>query len=102
MASQVNGIGLIVGGHSHRLQGDFSDIGLIKDDEYGVKINDTYVVQAGFHSMSLGHCEIEFDESGKVVCFNGRNELLLGRRLFIDAKLSEVGQGVLTTSLVST
>ena len=93
MANQVDGLGLIVGGHSHRLQGDFSDIGLIKDDEYGVKINDTYVVQAGFHSMSLGHCEIEFDESGKVVCFNGRNELLLGRRLFIDAKLSEVGQG---------
>ncbi|CDU15410.1 bifunctional metallophosphatase/5'-nucleotidase [Vibrio coralliirubri] len=92
LAANVSGIGVIVGGHSHRLQGDFSDIGLVKDDEYGVKIGDTYVVQAGFHAMSLGHCEIEFDSQGKVTQFNGKNELLLGRRLFIDAKLSEVGQ----------
>ncbi|MCX2757204.1 bifunctional UDP-sugar hydrolase/5'-nucleotidase [Vibrio sp. Sgm 22] len=92
LAANVKGIGVIVGGHSHRLQGDFSDIGLVKDDDYGVKIGDTYVVQAGFHAMSLGHCEIEFDAKGKVTHFNGKNELLLGRRLFIDAKLSEVGQ----------
>ncbi|WP_215405719.1 bifunctional metallophosphatase/5'-nucleotidase [Vibrio gigantis] len=92
LAANVQGIGVIVGGHSHRLQGDFSDIGLVKDDDYGVKIGDTYVVQAGFHAMSLGHCEIEFDAQGKVTNFNGKNELLLGRRLFIDAKLSEVGQ----------
>ncbi|UPR49151.1 bifunctional metallophosphatase/5'-nucleotidase [Vibrio cyclitrophicus] len=92
LAANVQGIGVIVGGHSHRLQGDFSDIGLVKDDDYGVKIGDTYVVQAGFHAMSLGHCEIEFDAKGKVTHFNGKNELLLGRRLFIDAKLSEVGQ----------
>ncbi|CAH7291972.1 5'-nucleotidase [Vibrio chagasii] len=92
LAANVSGIGVIVGGHSHRLQGDFSDIGLVKDDDYGVKVGDTYVVQAGFHAMSLGHCEIEFDAQGKVTHFNGKNELLLGRRLFIDAKLSEVGQ----------
>ncbi|MFA0390750.1 bifunctional UDP-sugar hydrolase/5'-nucleotidase [Vibrio splendidus] len=92
LAANVTGIGVIVGGHSHRLQGDFSDIGLVKDDDYGVKVGDTYVVQAGFHAMSLGHCEIEFDAEGKVIHFNGKNELLLGRRLFIDAKLSEVGQ----------
>ncbi|MGO2161606.1 MAG: bifunctional metallophosphatase/5'-nucleotidase [Vibrio toranzoniae] len=92
LAANITGIGVIVGGHSHRLQGDFSDIGLVKDDDYGVKIGDTYVVQAGFHAMSLGHCEIEFDSEGKVTHFNGKNELLLGRRLFIDAKLSEVGQ----------
>ncbi|MEZ8279849.1 bifunctional UDP-sugar hydrolase/5'-nucleotidase [Vibrio splendidus] len=92
LAANVTGIGVIVGGHSHRLQGDFSDIGLVKDDDYGVKVGDTYVVQAGFHAMSLGHSEIEFDAEGKVTHFNGKNELLLGRRLFIDAKLSEVGQ----------
>ncbi|MGI9887186.1 bifunctional metallophosphatase/5'-nucleotidase [Vibrio chagasii] len=92
LAANVSGIGVIVGGHSHRLQGDFSDIGLVKDDDYGVKVGDTYVVQAGFHAMSLGHSEIEFDSQGKVIQFKGKNELLLGRRLFIDAKLSEVGQ----------
>ncbi|MGF1755089.1 bifunctional metallophosphatase/5'-nucleotidase [Vibrio makurazakiensis] len=91
LAKQIQGISIIVGGHSHRLQGDFSDIGLAKDDDYGVKIGDTYVVQAGFHAMSLGHCEVEFSADGKITKFNGKNELLLGRRLFLDANLSETG-----------
>lgn len=91
LAEVVNGISLIVGGHSHRLQGDFSDIGLEKDDEYGVRINDTYVVQAGYHALSIGHCMIDFDASGRVAAFHGQNELLLGRRLFLDASMSETG-----------
>ncbi len=91
LASKIEGISVIVGGHSHRLQGDFSGVGLVKDDEYGVLIDGTYVVQAGFHSMSLGHCEIEFSAEGEVISFNGKNELLLGRRLFLDAKMSEEG-----------
>lgn len=86
MARQVDGIALIVGGHSHRLQGDFSQLGFKHDDEYGITINDTHVVQAGFHALTMGHCDIEFDAQGKVISFNGKNELLLGRRLFIDAK----------------
>ncbi|MBF4390870.1 bifunctional metallophosphatase/5'-nucleotidase, partial [Vibrio anguillarum] len=46
LAQQVEGISVVVGGHSHRLQGDFSALGLMKDDEYGLRINDTYVVQS--------------------------------------------------------
>ncbi|MFM2586840.1 bifunctional metallophosphatase/5'-nucleotidase [Vibrio sp. TBV020] len=88
LANHVDGISVIVGGHSHRLQGDFSGLGLAKDDEYGVKVNDTYVVQAGYHALSLGHCDIEFNEDGSVASFTGKNELLLGRRLFIDASMS--------------
>ncbi|MGU3845777.1 bifunctional metallophosphatase/5'-nucleotidase, partial [Vibrio diabolicus] len=42
LAEQVEGIGIIVGGHSHRLQGDFSSIGLGQDDPYGIKVKDTY------------------------------------------------------------
>ncbi|CAK4075840.1 bifunctional UDP-sugar hydrolase/5'-nucleotidase [Vibrio sp. 16] len=90
MANTVDGISLIVGGHSHRLQGDFSGLGLKKDDPYGIEINGTRVVQAGYHALSMGHCDIEFDESGHVIHFSGKNELLLGRRLFIDASMSEV------------
>lgn len=89
LAEKVEGLSLIVGGHSHRLQGDFSDIGLSKDDEYGVKIHDTYVVQAGCHAMHLGHCTIEFNENGQVTRFSGQNELLIGRRLFVDASRRE-------------
>lgn len=89
MAEKVSGISLIVGGHSHRLQGDFSSLGLKQDDPYGIEINGTRVVQAGYHALSMGHCDIEFDASGKVVEFSGKNELLLGRRLFIDASMNE-------------
>lgn len=89
MAEQVSGISLIVGGHSHRLQGDFSSLGLKQDDAYGIEVNGTRIVQAGYHALSMGHCDIEFDVSGKVVQFSGKNELLLGRRLFIDASMSE-------------
>lgn len=89
LANHVDGISVIVGGHSHRLQGDFSDLGLTKDDDYGVKVNQTYVVQAGYHALSLGHCDLEFTANGELISFNGQNELLLGRRLFIDASMSE-------------
>ncbi|OEF10610.1 bifunctional metallophosphatase/5'-nucleotidase [Vibrio genomosp. F10] len=91
LAKQVSGIGVIVGGHSHRLQGDFSALGLEKDDDYGIKVNTTYVVQAGFHALSIGHCEIQFNEVGEVVSLIGKNELLLGRRLFLDANMNQTG-----------
>ncbi|SDH00183.1 5'-nucleotidase [Vibrio xiamenensis] len=92
LAKQVSGISVIVGGHSHRLQGDFSDLGLEKDDPYGIRIGDTYVVQAGYYALSLGHAEIEFSADGVVTAFSGKNELLLGRRLFLDASMSETGE----------
>ena len=87
LAEKVDGISLIVGGHTHVLQGDFSDLGFIKESEYGLKINDTYIVQAGCHSQALGHCEIDFAADGSVTAFNGKNELLIGRRLCIDKTL---------------
>ena len=80
---------VITGGHSHILQGDFSALGLSTEEEYGQLINGTYIVQSGLYALALGHCHIDFDETGKVVRFEGRNELLLGRRLFIDASMSE-------------
>ena len=87
LAEQVDGISLIVGGHTHVLQGDFNDLGLKKDVEYGLKVNDTYIVQAGCHAQALGHCDIDFNADGSVNMFNGKNELLIGRRLCIDKTL---------------
>ncbi len=91
VAQEVDGIGVIVGGHSHVLQGDFSALGLPHEEEYGQRINGTYVVQSGLYALAMGHCHIDFDSVGNVVKFEGRNELLLGRRLFLDASMSEAG-----------
>ncbi|BCN26073.1 bifunctional metallophosphatase/5'-nucleotidase [Vibrio alfacsensis] len=99
LAAKVDGIGIIVGGHSHRLQGDFTQVGLGNDDPYGRKVNDTYIVQAGFHALTMGHCVLEFDEHGKVTMLSGQNELLLGRRIFWDSSLNEqLDQGVFETA----
>lgn len=84
LATKVSGIGLIIGGHSHVLQGDFSGLGLKSQDCYGVEVNGTCVVQAGHHAMTLGHCRIEFAADGQVISIEGRNELLVGRRVFMD------------------
>lgn len=89
LAQQVDGIGLIIGAHTHRLQGDFSELGLGKDDDYGRKVNRTYIVQSGCHAQALGHCQISFDAEGQVVAFAGKNELLLGRSLCIEPSLTE-------------
>lgn len=85
LAKQVDGIGLIIGGHSHVLQGDFSNLGFSQQDEYGVEINGTRVVQAGCHALAMGHMNIEFNASGQVTHFEGANELLFGQRLCLDA-----------------
>ncbi|MDE1515383.1 MAG: bifunctional metallophosphatase/5'-nucleotidase [Vibrio sp.] len=90
LAEQVDGISVIVGGHSHVLQGDFSALGIASQDHYGRRVNQTYIVQAGFYALMLGHCQIDFAADGQVTRFTGRNELLLGRRMFVDASMSQV------------
>jgi len=95
LARNVDGISLIIGGHSHILQGDYSAIGLEKQDKYGLRINNTYIVQSGCYGQAIGHCELDFDEHGFVTRFNGSNRLLLGRRLFIDAKREAESQSEL-------
>lgn len=89
LAREVDGISLIVGGHTHTLQGDFSSLGLKDEVEYGYRVNHTHIVQAGFYSQALGHCEIDFAADGSVSAFKGLNELLIGDELYLDAALTD-------------
>ncbi|OEE10809.1 bifunctional metallophosphatase/5'-nucleotidase [Aliivibrio fischeri] len=77
LAESISEIDLIIGGHSHVLQGDFADIGLETIASYGEKVNNTYIVQAGCHALALGYCDLEYSDSGELISFNGRNMLLL-------------------------
>ncbi|MEG3753500.1 bifunctional UDP-sugar hydrolase/5'-nucleotidase [Psychromonas arctica] len=95
LAKLVTGISLIVGGHTHVLQGDFSDIGLKHEPEYGEYINNTYIVQAGCHAQAIGHCHIDFAKDGTVITFTGKNELLFGRRLCNEKSLLNTLDGEL-------
>ncbi|PSU13254.1 bifunctional metallophosphatase/5'-nucleotidase [Photobacterium gaetbulicola] len=89
LASQVDGVGAIIGGHTHTMQGDFSNIGFSVGDEYAVQINGTYVVQAGCNALALGQLELDFNADGTVARAAGRNQLLLGRQFTVDASRSE-------------
>lgn len=89
LAREVSGISLIVGGHTHCLQGNLTSLGLTKETEYGYWVNNTYIVQAGCHSQALGHCEIDFAADGSITSFKGGNELLIGRYLYEDAQFTK-------------
>ncbi|USD68285.1 bifunctional metallophosphatase/5'-nucleotidase [Vibrio sp. SCSIO 43136] len=90
LAEDVDGISLIIGGHSHQLQGDFTDLGFPLLDPYGLLVNKTRIVQSGCYAQFMGHCQIDFAANGEVVNFRGRNELLAGRRLAMDSSLEEL------------
>ena len=82
IASQVNGIDVIVGGHSHTLLGDFSDLGMGYAGTYAQWVMNpngthaTCVVQAGQYAQAVGRVTVQFSASGRVLdCFGG-NTLL--------------------------
>ncbi len=86
VAANFPDLDVIVGGHSHTFQGDFSKLGLGKKDQYAQKIGETYVVQAGCHALMLGQLMLHFSDSGKLELAEGQNQLLLGDRFSWDAQ----------------
>lgn len=83
LAQTVGGIDLIVGGHSHTVQGDFSAFGLdsaVKEYPYTVQNNgeNTLIVTAASHTKNLGSINITFNTNGIAVGFNGNSAMLIG------------------------
>ncbi|ELR63493.1 5'-nucleotidase [Photobacterium marinum] len=82
IASKVNGIDLIVGGHSHTLLGDFTNLGHANNGIYAQMVNNpdgesqTCVVQAGQYAQAIGQLKVSFDENGDVAACNGLNTML--------------------------
>ncbi|WP_434145304.1 bifunctional metallophosphatase/5'-nucleotidase [Photobacterium leiognathi] len=89
LAQEVDGIGAIIGGHTHTMQGDFTNIGYGKTDQYAHMVNNTCVVQAGCNALAVGHVTLEFAQDGKVEQAFGANQLLLGRQFTVDAGRTE-------------
>ncbi|MCZ8542275.1 5'-nucleotidase C-terminal domain-containing protein [Psychrobacillus psychrodurans] len=64
LAAAVNGIDVIVGGHSHtKLEKPV----LVEKDSTGKEKDPTIIVQASQYSEFLGTLDVDFDEDGKVV-----------------------------------
>ncbi len=64
LAEQVDGIDVIVGGHSHT---GLDEAVEVTEDENGEAKDPTLIVQAGQYGGNLGTLDVEFDEEGKVV-----------------------------------
>ncbi|GIU09678.1 MULTISPECIES: bifunctional UDP-sugar hydrolase/5'-nucleotidase [unclassified Shewanella] len=95
LASEVDGISLIVGGHSHTLQGDFSELGL-SNMSYGERINNTAILHAGKYAETLGMADIVFDEKGKVLSLSGGNYFMLDQQFILQASDDVSPQDYLT------
>lgn len=95
IAEQVNGIDAIIGGHSHSLLGDFSNLGLTQSARaYAEKISNpdgrsfTCVVQAGEYAQAVGLLEISFDSQGRVSDCAGGNTLLSNQHFYTSSQRS--------------
>ncbi|RUO36825.1 bifunctional metallophosphatase/5'-nucleotidase [Aliidiomarina shirensis] len=95
IANQVNGIDVIVGGHSHTLLGDFSDLGMGYAGTYAEWVinpdgeSATCVVQAGEYAQAIGRVEIDFTNDGRVLDCVGGNTLLSNDRFYRDSERTE-------------
>lgn len=85
LADQVDGISLIVGGHTHTLQGDFNEFGL-SATPYGVSVNNTPILHAGKHAETVGLADIEFNAWGQVTSLTGHNYFMLDSQFIIESK----------------
>lgn len=68
LASEVDGIDIIVGGHSHTV---LDEPFLVDEDDNGEAKDPTVIVQAGEYAEHLGTLDVTFDEEGVVDSFSG-------------------------------
>ncbi len=84
LASQLSGVGVIIGADSHTLMGNYSSIGLdsgavtypaIHNDNDGRTV---CIAHAWHYSYAVGELNISWDENGKVKDCGGKTHLLFG------------------------
>lgn len=83
LAQSVEGIDLIVGGHSHTLLGHFTDLGMTSEGDYpthtfGPSGEDVYIVHSWEWAKTLGVVDVAFDENGIITECDGNLVLLVG------------------------
>lgn len=83
LVQAVNGIDIIVGGHSHSLLGDTADLGLTAVGPYPTTAKNpsgetVYIVQDWQWAYGVGLFTVDFDEDGHVKSASGSPVLLVG------------------------
>ncbi|MDQ1350547.1 MAG: 5-nucleotidase / UDP-sugar diphosphatase [Acidobacteriota bacterium] len=86
LAKTVEGVDVIVGGHTHTLLGRFETIpDLSPEAEYPYVVknpqqDNVLIVQAWEKDKILGVLDVEFDNTGKVVNYSGQPVILTGNK----------------------
>ena len=107
IARNVNGIDVIVGGHSHTLLGDHSNLGLGDHGTYAEIITTpnggkTCIVQAGDKAQAIGHANVIFDAStGDMKSCAGKNTLLTADTFYADSQRESLLTGDNEEEIVS-
>tara|TARA_R110002167_G_scaffold57840_9_gene164064 strand:- start:82848 stop:84584 length:1737 start_codon:yes stop_codon:yes gene_type:complete len=99
LTASVDGISLIVGGHSHTLQGSMSNIGL-SDIPYAETINSTPILHAGKYAETLGLAQINFDSNGKVTELIGNNYFMLDDNIQVSTKDGQPADSAIAADLI--
>ncbi|GLP98000.1 bifunctional metallophosphatase/5'-nucleotidase [Paraferrimonas sedimenticola] len=100
VARSVNGVDLIVGGHTHTLMGNFYQFGMGHGPGYAELHQNpdggqTCVVQAGEYAHAAGLVEVNFDIDGNIAGCQGGNELLFDAQFEAKAGEAELTQAQL-------
>jgi len=85
LAEEVEGIDIIIGGHSHT---ELSEPVVVEETETGEEKDPTVIVQAGEYAEYLGTLNVSFDDEGKVIGQSG--ELLEVDNYEADEEATEV------------
>jgi len=83
LSSKVNGVDVIVGGHSHYVLGPVADLGLKSQGDYPTVVKSpagdpVLVVTSWNWANMIGVLDVDFDKDGKITSFNGSSKLLAG------------------------
>ena len=107
IARNVDGIDVIVGGHSHTLLGDHSNLGLGENGTYAEIITTpnggkTCIVQAGDKAQAIGHANVTFDgATGDMKSCAGNNTLLTADTFYSDSQRESLLTGDNEKAVVS-
>jgi len=89
-ATQLSGVDIIIGGDSHSLMGDFSNVGLTSHEiQYPFETidkdgNKVCIGQSWEYAHVVGNMDVSFSEDGMVESCTGTNIALLGDTFMID------------------
>ena len=108
LAKRIDGIDIIVGGHTHTLLGDFTHLGLNAEGPYPTKVTgpsgqNVCIVQAWKWADVIGNLNVKFNKDGHILDCSG-NPIILSGETFKqkDAEGKKVDVGAAKKNDIST